>query len=271
MSQEKEGFVIVANSGKPLAMKVKKEMSKWLVSQGQTVIEEERRKMSARFVISLGGDGTAIHTVSKYSVHGVVTVPLNVGGGVGFVTIGNANNWKMVLKKIISGNFMIEKRLGLELLYKGKKYGPFANDVVLKQNVSMTTFRMKVDDQVIYKGAMADGFIISAPTGSTGYNLSAKGPVVVPGQLECILVTPMYPDQFNIVPLVMNYDVAIEISILDSKSSGFVELIADGNKIGKVSVGEEIIVRKHKEKLLFAAIDRKHFFKALQTKKGLAK
>ena len=269
--QKRNGFVIVANTGKPLAMRVKEEISQWLIDQGQKVIDEnDPLKMLARYVIALGGDGTAIKTVTEYSVYGAVMIPINIDGGVGFVTIGNTKNWKTVLGKVIKGKYVVEERIGLELLYGGSIYGPYANDVVLKHTVSMATLKMKVNNHVVYRGMMADGFIIAAPTGSTGYNASAGGTIALPG-IECIFATPINSDQFNVRPLVMTPDSVITMEVVNFKSSGIVKLIADGVTIGDVAAVEKIVVKKHETRLLFAVTDGNDFYRALQTKKGLAK
>ncbi|MFZ2193318.1 MAG: NAD(+)/NADH kinase [Candidatus Moraniibacteriota bacterium] len=271
MTQKRDGFVIVANTGKPLAMRVKEEMTQWLIAQGQSVIgENDPLKMLARYVIALGGDGTAIRTVTEYSIYGVIMIPINIDGGVGFVTIGNMKNWKSVLGKIIKGECVAEKRIGLELLYRGVTYGPYANDVVLKHTASIVTLKMLVNNHVVYRGMTADGLIIAAPTGSTGYSVSAGGTIALPGT-ECIFVTPMYPDQLNVKPLVMTSNSIITMEVVGAKPSGVVNLIADGKIIGNVDVGEKIIVRQHETKLLFAITDNNEFYRALQTKKGLAR
>lgn len=271
MTQKREGFVIVANKGKSLAMRVKEEMTEWLIDQGQIVIAEgEPLKMLARYVIALGGDGTAIRTVTEYSIYGVIMIPINIDGGVGFVTIGNAKNWKSVLGKIIRGKYIAEKRIGLELEYKGIKYGPFANDVVLKHTASMATMKLLVNGHVVYRAMTADGFIIAAPTGSTGYNVSAGGTIALPG-IECLFATPMYSDQFNVKPLVMTPDSIITMELVGAKPSGVVNLVADGKIISNMAVGEKIIVKQHETRLLFAVTDSNEFYRALQIKKGLSR
>jgi NAD+ kinase len=271
MTHKREGFVIVANSEKPLAMRVKEEMTKWLIAEGQIVItDDEPLKMLARYVIALGGDGTAIRTVTEYSIYGVIMIPINIDGGVGFVTIGNVKNWKSVLGKIIKGKYIAEKRIGLELEYKGIKYGPFANDVVLKHTASMATMKLLVNGHVVYRAMTADGFIIAAPTGSTGYSVSAGGTIALPG-IECLFATPMYSDQFNVKPLVMTPNSIITMELVGAKPSGVVNLVADGKIISNMTVGEKIIVKQHETRLLFAVTDSNEFYRALQIKKGLSR
>ncbi len=268
LRSKRSGFVIVAHPDKKIAQETKARITSWLEEKGQLVIADESSAHMAEFAVALGGDGMAVRTSTDFSVCGVITIPINVGGDVGFITIGNLANWKKVLELIIKGKYVREERVGLEVVFRGESYGPFVNDVVLKHTSSMGTFRVRIDNHVVYRGLRADGMIVSAPTGSTGYNMSAGGPVVVPG-LECILLTPLCPDQFGAKPVVMKQDSLIEVEIVGTKTSGGMCLIADGQSVGEIGVGESVIVREHKTRVLFAVLNRRDFFTALHKKKGL--
>ncbi|MBU4480102.1 NAD(+)/NADH kinase [Patescibacteria group bacterium] len=260
-------FIITAHPEKDNAQKTKSEMERWLKEESHEVVSQNE---DADLVIVLGGDGFVMHNIAKFSQRDIPCLGINAGN-VGFLTSGNILEWREILKKVLGGNYKIEKRIGLELELDGKKFGPFANDVYLKHPTSMGSFNVKIDSENIYKNLNSDGFIVSTPTGSTGYNVSAGGPIIQPGIFSLVL-TPICPVHLNIRSLVINPDSEIEIEFLGSRNSDPVYLVADGQTVDEISdKNRKIIIRRHPKKLLFAVLDNHHFYKALQDKKGLMK
>jgi len=258
-------FIITAHPKKKVALKIKKEIKVWIQKKKHQVVKQNQK---ADIVIALGGDGFLIHTVGKYSPKKIPCVGINAEN-VGFLTSGDNNNWKKILIEIINKNYKIEKRIGLELQIKKKKYGPFVNDVYLKNLVSMSFFDVKIDSEYIYKNLSSDGIIVSTPTGSTGYNTSAGGPIIQPGVFS-LLLTPICPFHLNTRSLVINPDSKIEIKIKDTQKKQNINLIADGKNISNLIKKENsLIVKKHSKKLLFIILNKHNFYKALQEKKGL--
>lgn len=258
-------FIITAHPEKEKALETKKEVKKWLLENNHKIVAENQK---ADLVIALGGDGFLMHTVGEYSQKNIPCFGINAGD-VGFLTNGNISNWKEILEKIIANKYEIEKRIGLELKIKNKKYGPFVNDVYLKHPTLMSNFDIKVDSENVYKNLSSDGIIVSTPTGSTGYNVSAGGPIIQPGVFS-LLLTPICPSHLNIRSLVINPDSKIEIKVLGSRGLEPIYLVADGKIIDKnIDKDVEIIIKKHPKKLLFAVLNKHHFYKALQEKKGL--
>lgn len=258
-------FIIIAHPEKDNAKKNQKEIINWLKNKKHQIVSEDKK---ADLVIVLGGDGFLMHTVGKYSQKNIPCLGINAGD-VGFLTSGNISDWKIILNKIINKKYKIEERIGLELKIGNKKYGPFVNDIYLKHPTLMSSFNLKVDSEYIYKNLNSDGIIVSTPTGSTGYNVSAGGPIIQPGVFS-LLLTPICPYHLNIRSLVINPDSKIEIEVLGSRKLEPLCLVADGQTIDKsITSGEKIIIKKHSKKLLFIILDKHHFYKALQKKKGL--
>ncbi len=257
-------FIITAHPGKKEAGEAKNKIAEWLAGRGHRIVSENE---AADLAIGLGGDGFAARHVAKFSPMGTPSIVINAGD-VGFLTSGSVFDWEETLEKIAARAFKTEERIGLELARGGEEHGPIANDVYLRHSKSVAFFRVKLNGSVLYKELAADGFIISTPTGSTGYNASNGGPIVQPGA-RCLLMTPISPMGLNTRPIIADEDSVIELEVVKSKSPGEVSVIADGRDMGTLAAGEKIAVRKHSVKLLFAFFGRHDFYLALQKKKGL--
>lgn len=261
-------FIVLAHPHKKKALEIKPKMEKWLKNLGNVIVK--KNDLSADLVISLGGDGFMMHNISEYSSVNIPCLGINAGN-VGFLTSGNIDDWESILKEVLKKNFKIEERLGLELEYKGKKIGPFANDIYIKHPTLMSSYNVSINSEIIFKNLHSDGIIVSTPTGSTGYNVSAGGPIIQPG-VYALALTPICPAHLNIRSLILNSESNIEIEILHNKHSEPVYLTADGKTICELIDGKErVVIRRHPKKLLFVILDHSEFYKALQDKKGLMK
>lgn len=257
-------FIVSAHPGKKKAGEVKNKIIKWLKERGHKVVSENQK---ADLAIGLGGDGFTAHHVAIFSPRGIPSLVINAGD-VGFLTVGNISDWESILERIVAKKFKTERRVGLELDYRGKKYGPISNDVYLRHSKSVAFFKVTLNGSVLHEALIADGLTVSTPTGSTGYNISNGGPIVQPG-VPCLLLSPISPMGLNTRPIVFGLNSRVEIEVVKSKKPGKVFVIADGNDLGTLNVGEKITVKKHRVKLLFAFFDHHDFYRALQKKKGL--
>lgn len=261
-------FIVTAHPDKSEAQKVKTEIEIWIKNLGNMIVAED--DTSADLVVVLGGDGFLIHNVTKYSPLNIPCLGINAGN-VGFLTSGNLNEWKSLLTQVLEKNFKVEERMGLELEYKGEKFGPFANDIYLKHPTLMSSYNVKINSEVIFKNLHGDGIIVSTPTGSTGYNVSAGGPIIQP-KVYSLVVTPICPVHLNIRSLVLDPESEIEIEVLHDRHFEPVSLTADGKFLSALAEDKEkIVIRRHPKSLLFVILDHSEFYKALQNKKGLMK
>jgi NAD+ kinase len=257
---------VLAHPGKMEAKIAAAAISDWLEARGHNTLV--RNLANLELVLVIGGDGFTVRCAGQYSLIGVPIIAINAGD-IGFLTRGNINNWEETLELIVSGKYHIEKRMGLDYEYKGEtSEGPIVNDVYLRHTHSMASLKVSFDGITVFSELVVDGLIVGAPTGSTGYNASAGGPIIQPG-LNCLTITPICQYHFNARPLVVTPDTKIEIEVLKTKKPGELVLMADGKAIGAMDGKEKIIVKKHKQSLLFAVIDRQDFYRALQQKKGL--
>jgi NAD+ kinase len=260
-------FIIDAHPEKKEAAKLKMRIRKWLIEKGQSIADGIKARPD--MAIGLGGDGYAMHTVRKYSMLGIPSLCINLGD-VGFLTVGNKDNWKARISQVICGNYFIEKRASLKAVFKNQIFGPFANDIYLRHSYAVGVFRVGINNQILYNEFFADGIIVCTPTGTTGYNLGAGGPIVERNK-DSMVITPICPGHLNIKPIVENPNAMIRIEVLKAKQPGVINLIGDGKLLDEVRQGDTVIVKKHRTKMLFVVLNSLDYIRALQEKKGLMK
>lgn len=195
----------------------------------------------------LGGDGTMLRT-ARYVAHGdVPIVGINMGT-FGYLTEVNLNETYAALELILKGDFLTEKRMMLDVkVRRGNKIigsGIVLNDVVINRgNLSrIVELETTIDGHYLttYK---SDGLIISTPTGSTAYSLSAGGPIVFPGK-DLIIINPICPHTLTNRPIIFPEKSDLQI-VLRSKESG-ATITLDGQESYRIRAGDVMIVRKSK-------------------------
>lgn len=166
------------------------------------------------YAIVFGGDGSIIATARNLSRASLPVIGVNLGK-LGFLAEFSVPELKEYFGHIISGRATIEKRmiLGCQVLRDGReKFNSSAiNDVFVTAGPPsrMIELNISVDGQLL-AGCVSDGLIISTPTGSTAYNLSAGGPIVSP-KVEAIVITPICPHSLSFRPIVINANSTVEV------------------------------------------------------------
>jgi NAD+ kinase len=214
----------------------------------------------------LGGDGTILKTVSKACKHDIPILGINLGR-LGFLTEVELKEIDTAVENIFNDKFNIENRL---MLYSAVKNGSkrifeveALNDIaILKKDISRT-----INVEISINGAVADnvscdGMLVSSPTGSTAYSLSAGGPIVSPN-LECLIVTPVCPHSFHSKVIVVAPEDVIAIKPI---SEGGVELVSDGAVNKDVKNGEVVIIEKSEHQARFIRFKENYFFPLLRSK-----
>ncbi len=166
---------------------------------------EGMESRQADMILTFGGDGTIIHTAAHFVQSQTPILGINLGT-VGFLSNLELDEIEEALPKLTSGDYDLESRTVLELYVQedGKKSGPYfcINELCIKSpKAHMVQFHVMIDGALhsCFKG---DGMLISTPTGSTAYALSAGGPVIDP-ELEVILLTPLVSYLLSKKPLVI--------------------------------------------------------------------
>ncbi len=167
------------------------------------------------FLVSIGGDGTFLESVSFVRKKEIPIIGIN-SGRLGFLATISRGNIAESIDAIFSGKFTLEKRSLIELLHpeENLKEFPFALNefAVQKKGTGMISIEVTMDGQHL-NTYWADGLIVSTPTGSTGYSMSVGGPIVIPGSKNFIL-SPIAPHNLTVRPLVIpdHHELTVKVS-----------------------------------------------------------
>ncbi|KAJ3120931.1 NADH kinase pos5 [Nowakowskiella sp. JEL0407] len=199
-------------------------------------------------VITLGGDGTILHASSLFQKDVPPIISFSMGT-LGFLLPFDFSGYKRALTGVIEGKSSYLSRMRLECLINRKSEPQIKqqalNEITLHRgrNPSLATISCYIDNEYL-TDAISDGLIVSTPTGSTAYNLSAGGPLLhplVPG----IILNPISPRSLSFRPLVLHQNAYIKmvVSKRSGNGVGVVEAGVDGMEVAHLSTGDEVIVR----------------------------
>jgi NAD+ kinase len=214
-------------------------------------------------LLSVGGDGTFLEA-SQFSVeHDIPILGLNFGR-LGFLAQVPANEIEPALENLFEHNYSIEKR-SLASVYQGEDerfISNALNEVTVQRNdLTMIKTTVKVNDELL-SSYWSDGILISTPTGSTAYSLSAGGPLMLP-DTHNLIITPIAPHNLNIRPIVISDASKILVKVVTRKGNAILSI---DNKMFEVPSGTKIIVKKSQSVLNFIKLKNYNFFKTLHTK-----
>lgn len=215
---------------------------------------------SVTFAVAIGGDGTLLRAARYYASFSVPVFGVNMGR-LGFLAQSSLNEIGVSLQKILNGQYNCEERL---MLSANPGRLSALNDIVIKSESFSRTARLFVsingNNVCDY---LADGLIISTPTGSTAYNISAGGPILVP-RLNAFIIVPICPHSLNARPLVIPSNEKIVITSADNTKR--LKIAADGQNLFSVPENSPITIRKHKNKAKILMLNDKSFYSVLKEK-----
>jgi NAD+ kinase len=282
MSIKKIG--IIANIAKESSFDDVLRFAKWLLKQGiESYFEEEiARKISgnmgidinnlasqADLLVVFGGDGTILRTARAVKEFHVPIVGINLGG-FGYLTEINLNEMYTAFDFILSGDYQTETRMMLDVELNHDNgtsiEGTVLNDVVINRgNLSrIVQLETMVDDRYLTT-FKADGLIVSTPTGSTAYSLSAGGPIVFPQQ-DSIIMNPICPHTLTNRPLILPEGSKIKI-VLWTKEHG-ATITLDGQVSFTLVSGEAMTIKKSKHATTLVSSPHRDYLEILRTKLG---
>ncbi len=221
------------------------------------VLELKEIKYGFDFVFAVGGDGTILHVAKFYAMSQTPVLGINLGR-LGFLSQVNTDKIQYAVDCVYKNKFNIEKRIMLQ----SEKYYAL-NDFVVK-GISKTRsakFVLKINDKYVCE-YIADGLIISTPTGSTAYGLSAGGPVLHPN-LEAFVIVPICPHTLNARPIVVPSSENITITSFEDDVKEF-NLIIDGSE--NIEIDKEIIITKAQHTAHLALLKDDIFYSVLRNK-----
>ena len=273
---------LIINTKKTQALAVAGEMVRWLEKRGISLLlpmtnaqlvgredlaaEEEDINKTACILV-LGGDGTLLNTARSVAPAETPLLGINLGQ-LGFLTEIELNDLYQGLEAFLTGNYAVEERMMLEasVLRDGLVVDKFfgLNDIVVTKGAFSRMIALETYVGSEYNATYnADGIIISSPTGSTAYSLSAGGPLVSP-KVEVMVLTPICPHTLTARPLVLSPTERVRVVVKSAVSE--VMLTVDGQHGFKLEPGDEISIHKAPFRTKLVRLHGRSFYEILREK-----
>lgn len=204
-------------------------------------------------IIALGGDGTILKAGRDLRHLNIPIVGINLGT-LGFLAEIEPDQIFPVIDRLMSDDYELEPRMNLQgMVYKSNQPDPVVEDAAINDIVvSRAGFSRIIGLKVYVNGKAidiyeADGIIVSTPTGSTGYNMSAGGPIVSP-KTNLIIVTPISPHSLTAKSMIFSSEDEVVVEVLKMRKAQKEEAIVsfDGQEGTKLSTGDRIVIKKAK-------------------------
>lgn len=272
---------IITKLKKPEAIEVVNKLNPWLkekdrdtfidietaTSIGEKGFQRSEIPSLVDMIIVLGGDGTLLSVVRLVGDLGIPILGVNLGG-LGFITEVPLDELYTTLERIFNNDYFIEERLMLiaQVRRRGERIAEYnvLNEVVINKGALARIIDLETYINKTYVTTFkADGIILSTPTGSTAYSLSAGGPIIYP-TLNSFIITPICPHTLTNRPLVLPDDFLVEIAL--KSESGDVFLTLDGQVGFSLKYGDVVEVKKSQGKIKLISSPKRDYFKILRTK-----
>ncbi len=285
-------FYIITNKPKDVDLKITGEVVSFLEPHGKqctvcvqdrslknsaegvctdSCTREESVPKDADCILVLGGDGTLLQAAVDCMDLDIPLLGINLGT-LGFMAEVEKTNIEHALQALIDGDYEVEERMMLDgqIYHDGEKIQELhaLNDIVLTRSGSLriVAYDIYVNGQFL-NSYSADGVIVSTPTGSTGYNMSAGGPIVEP-KAKMLLLTPICPHKVGARSIVLSADDEIEIRVTDGRNGGVqkMEVNFDGSNTEPLSTGDYIRIGQSARVTKFIRLSKVSFLEVLHKK-----
>ena len=260
---------IVTRLDSPDVEKIGKQLVTWFSDRGIDANLNKPLTQGLDMLVVLGGDGTLLHVAKDASTLDIPILGVNLGN-LGFLTEVSADEMYYSLETILAGDYRLEERTMLAAAVvhgkDGVKSDPVyaLNEVVIVKDSTEHMVRLRCwADKEYITTYRADGLILSTPTGSTAYNLSAGGPIAH-AELDTILVTPICPFMLESRPVLLAPQTKITSQLL--APAGDVKVIIDGALQWKITDDDYLLVQKASKPLLLVSSPLKSYFTILRNK-----
>jgi NAD+ kinase len=218
-------------------------------------------------LLVFGGDGTILNGARLVACSGVPLLGINLGH-LGFLSEIDIPDIKEGLESVLNNDYYIEERMMIEaaVLRDGREIerSTGLNDAVITKGAfaRLIFLETRVNGEQV-STYPTDGLIVSTPTGSTAYSLSAGGPVVTP-ELDLMLLTPICPHALWARPIVISSECQVEVELLSDK--GEVMLTIDGQHGLKLIKNDVVKITRSRDKVKFIRLNTRNFFRVLKQK-----
>ena len=279
-------FYVIANSQKDMDFAMADKISEYIIAKGGTCVCQNRDigKEGIKYnsadaslipegtecVIVLGGDGTLIQAARDLSSINVPVFGINIGT-LGYLTEIDMEQAFPAIDRIMADEYNIDTRMILRgRVYRGddKLYSDIAlNDIVINRmgSLKIINFDIFVNGEYLITYP-ADGLIVSTPTGSTAYNLSAGGPIVRP-QTDCIVMTPVCPHVLNKSSVIFGGEDVLEVRMTQSRSGVEERVVTfDGTDYINLVSGDRIVISRSDTRASLIRIGKHNFLQILRNK-----
>ncbi len=270
-------FYIVTNDGKDPDYIVTNHVKELLEAEGKSCIlcrkDADKRIIKGSVpdrldcAIVIGGDGSLIEVARVLHKRDVPILGINMGT-LGYLTEVELGGIEEAVQQLVSGNYAQESRMMLEGCFENGGEDVALNDIVVTRKgvLRVIHFRLYVNGELL-NSYEADGIIISTPTGSTAYNLSAGGPIVEP-TAALIVITPICSPALNTSSIVLSADDEIVIEIGKGRGGGTEEVFTtfDGADVVSLKTGDRVTVRKAEAATKLIRLSRMSFLEILRRK-----
>jgi NAD+ kinase len=230
-------------------------------------IESERLAANVDLMVVLGGDGTMIATARMLGDSEVPVLGINYGS-LGYLAEFKMEEMFPALESILEGDYRLDRRVMLAAeQFRGTKlllHSRVLNDVVINKSALARIIEIEASlNGQFVNSFRADGLIVSTPTGSTAYNLSAGGPVIYPS-MNAVVITPICPFTLSNRPIVVPDDALIELSLKTPDEE--VSLTLDGQVGYSLEVGDRVLIRKSRTTFNLIQPSNRNYFEVLRDK-----
>jgi NAD+ kinase len=267
--------LLVVHPERPAAWQLASTARQWWESHGREVIERREAGAGAplppgdglEFAVSLGGDGTMLRTVDLVIASGVPVLGVNLGR-MGYLTAVEPAGIEAAFEKMLSGDYLVEERMALDVELTGSSPGRFTalNDAIVERTEPGHTVHVAVDIAGRpFLTYLADGILVSTPTGSTAHNLSARGPVVSPS-MQAMVLTAVSPHMLFDRSLVLEPSEEVRLTVLDERAA---TAVIDGSRVVPMTMGDSVLCRRAAEPARLISFGVRDFHSALRLRFGL--
>lgn len=234
-------------------------------------LTEEAFLAEADCALVLGGDGTLLRVAREAAKKGIPVMGINLGT-LGFLAEVETNRMDEAIEKLMAGKYTTEERMMLEgsVFHEGitKGFSSALNDITINRSGSLQIIRFSIYVNHKFLCKMnADGIILSTPTGSTGYNMSAGGPIAAP-DAQLLILTPICAHTLNARSIILRSEDVVEI-VIDYGRDGSkltVEASFDANEKTTMETGDSIKITKSDRRTTIVKLDERSFIEALHRK-----
>jgi len=219
-------------------------------------------------LITFGGDGTLL-SVARHAPDHVPILGVNMGT-LGFLTEVRVEEFPAVLEKVLAGDYAVEPRVTFDVTVIGSGHDKTHYRVLNDATINKSALARIIEMRVLVAGQFVstfrgDGLVVSTPTGSTAYNLSAGGPIVYP-TMGAVIITPICPHMLTNRPIVLPDELDIEIGIVSPSEGQEIYVTLDGQEGMPLHEKDRVCVRKSEQRVLLISSPDKNYFDVLRTK-----